>query len=150
MLIMTWQTKMLYMATWRIPLYTRLVWRLILRSNHVCAADKSNTGKDTCQNDSGGPMFLSENGRFVQCRYIEKQKYLLWTYTKLSISFFLETLLWVWPVLGLAAVTQTTLGFTRECPRWRPGSRKLPLEPRILIVSQQIAPAHRDPWVSRI
>ena len=58
-----------YMA-FGILLFT-LVWCkvecLILRSNHVCAADKSNTGKDTCQNDSGGPMFLSENGRFVQC-----------------------------------------------------------------------------------
>ena len=34
-----------------------------LFSNHVCA---TGTGKDTCQNDSGGPMFLSENGRYIK------------------------------------------------------------------------------------
>ena len=35
---------------------------LLIDSNHVCAAGTD--GQDTCQNDSGGPMFLSENGRY--------------------------------------------------------------------------------------
>ena len=33
-------------------------------SAHICAADTDGTGKDSCQNDSGGPMFLLENGRY--------------------------------------------------------------------------------------
>ena len=29
----------------------------------MCAVDTEGTGQDTCQNDSGGPIFLEENGR---------------------------------------------------------------------------------------
>ena len=41
-------------------------------SSHICATDPANTGKDTCQRDSGGPIFLKENGRYEQIN--EKHK----------------------------------------------------------------------------
>ena len=32
-------------------------------SNHICA---TSPGKDACNDDSGGPMFVSENERWVE------------------------------------------------------------------------------------
>ena len=36
-------------------------------SYHICAAD---SGKDSCEGDSGGPLFLNENGRFKPDSFI--------------------------------------------------------------------------------
>ena len=40
-----------------------------INSSHICATDTTNTGKDTCQKDSGGPIFLLENGRYTNNIY---------------------------------------------------------------------------------
>ena len=50
-----------------------------INSSHICATDTTNAGKDTCQKDSGGPMFLLENGRYTNNRY----GCMLW-YSKMS------------------------------------------------------------------
>ena len=42
-------------------------------SIHICANDTENTGKDSCQSDSGGPLFLTENARYAKIgHYYEK------------------------------------------------------------------------------
>ena len=37
-----------------------VICRYHVSSSHICAGD---AGKDSCQDDSGGPMFLPQNGR---------------------------------------------------------------------------------------
>ena len=61
-----------------------ICWYLF--SSHICAGD---IGKDSCQDDSGGPMFLPENGRWtlnIQLIFLEVN----FRRKSVTISLFLD------------------------------------------------------------